>query len=331
MKSTLNQSYRDFELICINDGSLDKTHQIVTKESTKDHRVKLVRQKNMGVSVARNTGLKIASGEYIMFLDSDDWLAQGALTKLMDVITSNEFDALIWPYIKVYKGGTSVQKIFDENKFFQNKGEIREALHRRLFGPNNYELERPQSLDFLSTVHCKLYKAALINDNNIKFEDIRVVGTSEDTIFNIDFFNIASSAFYINEPLYYHNKSNDLSITSVYKPLLKEKWEKLFFFMRSRIDPHSQLAEDYYKALDNRQALSIIGLGLNEVLSSKSYRLKYYAVKNLLNDKKLQSHVAQLVTKAMPYHWEIFFQVVKRKLTLLVFVQLLIIKFIIKK
>lgn len=331
IKSVLTQSYRDFELICIDDGSTDNTYTVVEDVASKDERVKLVKQDNMGASIARNTGLKLATGNYIMFIDSDDWLAKGALSKLIDYVTSGDFDALIWPYMKVYDNSTSAQNIFDENRIFKTKKCVQNAIHRRLFGPIESELKFPQSLDSLSTVHCKLYKAELINFHNIEFEDIKMLGTSEDTVFNIDFFNVASSAFFVKEALYFHNKANKSSITSMYKPQLKKKWDKLFSVMKNRISSSPTISSDYYNALENRKALSILGLGLNEMLSTKGIISKYCAVKDLVHDENMHIYNSRLKKDAMPNHWRIFFKTVERKFTILVFIQLLAIQLIIKK
>ena len=72
LNSLLNQTFTDFEAICVNDGSLDKSLHILEEYASKDFRIKIVTQENQGLSMARNNGLKIAQGDYIYFLDSDD-------------------------------------------------------------------------------------------------------------------------------------------------------------------------------------------------------------------------------------------------------------------
>ena len=74
LKSICDQTYKDLEIICIDDGSTDGSSQVLDEFSMKDNRIKVVHQKNGGESNARNTGLKMASGEYIAFCDSDDWI-----------------------------------------------------------------------------------------------------------------------------------------------------------------------------------------------------------------------------------------------------------------
>lgn len=82
IESVINQTFKDFECILIDDGSLDNSGNICDEYSLKDSRIVVVHQNNAGVSAARNTGLNIAKGEYICFCDSDDWLEDSLLEQL---------------------------------------------------------------------------------------------------------------------------------------------------------------------------------------------------------------------------------------------------------
>ena len=86
--SVINQRFSDWELVIIDDGSQDQTYEVCKKLASKDNRIQLRHQTNQGVSAARNHGLRIASGEYILFLDSDDLLKQNALELLDETIQS---------------------------------------------------------------------------------------------------------------------------------------------------------------------------------------------------------------------------------------------------
>lgn len=79
LNSVLNQTFADWEAICVNDGSTDNSAAILEDYSLKDHRIKVIAQPNGGLSAARNTGMKVAQGDYVLFLDSDDWLETNAL------------------------------------------------------------------------------------------------------------------------------------------------------------------------------------------------------------------------------------------------------------
>lgn len=74
LDSILNQTFKNFEIICVNDGSQDKSIDILKEYKEKDNRIIIIQQENKGVSSARNAGIKIAKGKYITFIDSDDWI-----------------------------------------------------------------------------------------------------------------------------------------------------------------------------------------------------------------------------------------------------------------
>ena len=82
LKSITDQTFENIEIIVVNDGSIDRTIEIINNESKKDMRIKLVNQNNQGISSSRYNGYKIATGEYVLFVDGDDWLDIDAIEKL---------------------------------------------------------------------------------------------------------------------------------------------------------------------------------------------------------------------------------------------------------
>nr|MCR4662874.1 glycosyltransferase [Endomicrobiaceae bacterium] len=86
LDSIINQTFKDFECICVNDGSTDNSLTILQEYSKKDNRIKIINQKNSGSSVSRNNGIKQALGQYVSFVDADDWITDNYLEILYNKI-----------------------------------------------------------------------------------------------------------------------------------------------------------------------------------------------------------------------------------------------------
>jgi glycosyltransferase involved in cell wall biosynthesis len=108
INSVLRQDFNNFELIIVNDGSNDKSQDICEYYSRIDNRIKLYNQINSGVAVARNTGLEKANGDYILFIDSDDWLDYDMISSMINIFTSYECDLVSCNYY--------INSSFDEHK-----------------------------------------------------------------------------------------------------------------------------------------------------------------------------------------------------------------------
>ena len=108
IKSLINQSYKNLEIILVDDGSPDNCGKICDDWAKKDERIVVIHQKNQGVSAARNSGLNTATGEYLMFLDSDDTLKTNAVEVLLRTIEKDNVDFVVGSYLKVFDNKTEV-------------------------------------------------------------------------------------------------------------------------------------------------------------------------------------------------------------------------------
>lgn len=111
LKSIVNQTYGDLEIILINDGSTDNCGEICDKWALMDERICVIHQQNQGLSSARNAGMKIASGEFISFVDSDDWIHPQMFEKLLNSIAINNCDIAVCGAFKVFEDGTPTQNL----------------------------------------------------------------------------------------------------------------------------------------------------------------------------------------------------------------------------
>lgn len=316
LESVTAQTYANLEIICVNDSSPDNSSAILEEYAKKDGRIIIINQENTGLSGARNTGIRAASGEYIVFVDSDDWI--DAETVETAVSKAENADTVMWGYVREFADKSLEKKIFDSDRSFDEK-ETRE-LHRRLAGLTGEELQNPENTDALVTAWGKLYTAAIIKENNLQFVDTKIIGT-EDLLFNMHYFCFAKRCFFIDKPFNHYRKDNETSLTRKYKSKLFSQWSELYKRIRNCIDENG-LGEDFHKALDNRICLSMIGLGLNELCNDESHSKRIKNLKSILSSEQYKKAFSGLDFKYFPIHWKLFFRFCKKRNPLLVYILL---------
>ena len=326
LDSILDQTYQNLEIVCVNDGSQDGSGEILKQYAEKDSRIKLFYQENHGASVARNYALDEASGEYIMFVDGDDWIDKDTCQTAIDYLLKHDADVVLWDYISERGEVSRPKKIYDEDRFF-NKDAIQTNFHRRLVGLVGQELLHPEQSDGIATVWGKLYKRKCIYERNIRFYDIRKIGSYEDGLFNLCVFEGLNKVVYIHRHFYHYRRDNENSVTSAFRETLQEQHEELHQYMRDYIDARS-MDDSYYLALSNRMALELVGYGLN-ILISKRRRIKQ--IKTILNNPYYKEAYKNLQFRYMPLHWKLFYGCARINFATGVYVLLCIIKKIIKK
>jgi len=315
IQSVLNQTYTNLEVICINDGSTDSSLNILDELSIKDSRIVVLDKKNEGAAKARNDGIDISRGEYIMFLDSDDWLERTTIEESYNAIIEKKSDICFFTYIREFENCSKVKNIYFEDKIFFDENECKNILCKRVLGLYGDLLKYPENLDALSPLCIKLYRSDLIKNNNIRIVDTSLICTCEDGLFNVEAFYYAKSAVYINKPLYHYRKYNPNSITTGYKKNLYNGWQNLYRLMREFIDSH-ECDSSFYDALDNRIALNMIGLGLNIFAMSENTDRKISEIKKIVNEPQYARVYKKLQLKYFPLHWKVFFFFCKIKFSL---------------
>ena len=216
IRSVLTQSFRDFELILVDDGSTDNSLTICRRWES-DPRVTIIPTDNHGVSSARNTGLQAASGQWIMFLDSDDCLIDGTLEKLAAMASADT----TWIIGTYTEGAPEPTAILHER--------LRaDSLRTMLLDPINHCL-MPDFYDMkpMSLCACwgKLYRGDVLRDNSIRFhEGLRL---SEDTLFNLDYLDCIDHLVVTNLPVV-HYRHNAGSVTKVFSE--KHLTNRFLFF-----------------------------------------------------------------------------------------------------
>lgn len=315
LDSLVNQTYQNIEIICVDDGSTDASSEILTEYALKNSKVRVIRQENSGLSVARNVGFSFATGKYVMYVDSDDWIDVCTCEKAVFKAEEHAADLVMWPYIREFPNRSAPKVIFSEEKTF-HAAECRE-LQRRMVGLLGTELAHPENADALCTVWGKLYLRELIAQNDIHFTDLQRIGTYEDGLFNLHYLAHVKNATYIPDYLSHYRKNSGM--TSKDRNKLALQWKNLFSDMRGYIEKGGY-GSDFEQALNNRISLSIIGLGLNAVALTNRKALA--EIRNILSDKEYRAAVKTLPMRYFPPHWWVFFACCKLDFSVGVFVLL---------
>lgn len=204
--SILNQTYKNIELILVNDGSYDSSLQICTYNATKDNRVKLINQDNSGVSGARNRGLHEASGDYIMFVDSDDTIDLDAIMNISSYLKNMDIDILLF--------GMSFDFYNNDRLLRREDYKIKKEIQFSITDIKDYFFEL-YYMNYLSSVGNKVYRAALIRENKISFNTSMAI--LEDFKFVLDVLQAVENGVAIKNVFYrYYNDLNNLSLNKSY-------------------------------------------------------------------------------------------------------------------
>lgn len=207
------QTYRNIEIIILNDGSKDQSLPVCEEFRQKDSRILLVDKANSGVSDTRNLGLKLASGKYVEFVDSDDYLDPDFTERLVAAAEENEADFVIAPYKMVIPAGASkpeqvLDKIQDELGVMSvaRPPEVREYgfLPAGVYNKDTFALrlmDKPASY-FYSVLWNKLYRRDILTGNDIQF--VSEMRWAEDLVFNLRYIQYAERFVAIDKPGYYY-------------------------------------------------------------------------------------------------------------------------------
>lgn len=199
LDSILGQTYRNLEILCIDDGSTDGSEVILDKYSRKDGRIRLIHKENGGECSARNTGLRMMTGQYVGFVDCDDWVEEDMYEKLMSVMVKNQVDMVI----STWYCDTAEKNVKTENRHPVSKETFgREALLNYLYRRDDYR--------GFAYMWDKLYKRKLFYDQSGKLmlfdEDLALGG---DVLYLAKLAFNTEKAFYVDEAFYHYNQRED--------------------------------------------------------------------------------------------------------------------------
>lgn len=203
LDSIIQQSYSNLEIIAIDDGSTDHSHQKV-RLYTKDERVQLIEQANQGLSGARNTGLKAATGKYVLFVDSDDYIEQTTIEELVAQIEAHQVDLIR------FNGKAFLDEM--NTPIEQNHYDFSHRLEEgKVYKADSYEANRRT---FVSPVYLYIIRRNVLEKHKITFYEQIL---HEDELFTTQVFLAINSMMYQNK-FYYHRRYRENSIMTDQNP-----------------------------------------------------------------------------------------------------------------
>lgn len=278
IESIVNQTLEDIEIILVDDGSPDNCPQICDNYAKKDNRIKVVHKKNGGLSSARNAGIEVATGNYIGFVDSDDYIELDMYEKMYNIAIENNVDFVMSDYYRVSDEGKVIATL-DMDEGIYDKNKIKKDIFPTLIMGEDINYGR-----LLAVWHC-LYKKELLYKNNLMFDE--EVKYSEDNLFSSIIGYNANSFYYMKGSYLYNYRYNPNSISSTYKPdawlvyLKMNKKLKDLFLSVEDCDFRNQLyAHIIYYAFN---CINHIGH------SDNSFSYKYKKIKDILNTNELEN------------------------------------------
>jgi len=213
LNSAVNQSLRDIEIICVDDGSTDGSFEYLLSEFSSDSRFKIMSQVNSGAGVARNMAIDVATGEYILFLDADDWIEHDACEKLYHRAKKLDVDLILFDAFWHYKNTTNRVSYFSE-------GEFKEDSHFFTFDCNYIRDKMMRGI--LGVIWIKFYKTSFIKEKNIKFPTHVIYNDIE---FHFKTILLAESINYYPKVFYHYMYTNE---SSIQKSLKGTKYEMMW-------------------------------------------------------------------------------------------------------
>ena len=260
--SILAQTYRDLELIILNDGSKDQSLPVCEAFRAKDSRILLVDKDNSGVSDTRNLGLKLAGGKYIQFVDSDDHIAPDYTQHLVTAAEQNHADLVIAPYKMVIPAGVSkpeqvLEKLQDDLGVMSvaRPPEVRQYgfLPAGIYNKDTFALrlmDKPASY-FYSVLWNKLYRRDILTGNDIRFtSELR---WAEDLVFNMQYIQYAQTFVSIATPGYFYVQNPQSICHTQINPatLVQNKVQTFRYYkdLYTRLGMYEEVRPQLYKFL----------------------------------------------------------------------------------
>lgn len=303
IESVINQTYKNIEILIINDGSKDKSLNIMNEYKNKDKRIIVINQRNNGISGARNTGIINATGDYITFIDSDDYIKPSLVKDTINIFKEYECDVVRNNYELSYENGKTElrNEMYEENKII-NISEKKEKMIQNIL------LGKVQSYSWLLTI-----KRKIIDENNLTFnEDVFLM---EDLLFFIRLIFAIQNIYFVKEPKYYYYQSNKNSLTRDTNKYIKNINNILIMkkHLEEILNEHIQENNKYIKIINTVYLNGIIGYLKISVRNSGNYKEILDELKKIRESQNIKEMLGNKSLKLLKLNSSLYIYLYEKK------------------
>lgn len=313
VRSIVDQTYKNLDIILVDDGSTDSCSRICDEWAKKDNRISVIHKDNGGLSSARNAGLKKAVGDYVCFVDGDDFIEKGMIFSTYKEAINNNADVVIYSNY-VVNGGKKKKTVFTSSKKIYSESEIMSLLFNECIGTLP---EQKSDYNIGFSPWGRLCKTALLIDNNIWFKSERIF-IYEDLMFLLDLMPVTKKAVVLNEPLYNYCENAD-SLTRKSDPTRFRRLKKQYSYLKNNSDYHKEIFSDYSSKIRfKRTMLGYIRNAMSRI-DDKSY---YSDIKAISNDSLSKEILNGYPINKLPIKQRLFAYCLKYRLYLLLIIMI---------
>lgn len=300
--SVINQTYLNLEIILVDDGSTDSSGKICDEFALKDNRICVIHKENGGLSSARNAALDIATGEYICFVDSDDFICENLISESIAKIQETDSDVCMFSHFTTDGQSESVEYL-PLNKDVYEKDDIKKNIIPLFIGQKS--AKEPPLLGFVCR---QLFRRDVIGEQKFRSEREYY---AEDIVFDLEFYLKANKMCVVNKPLYYY-RYVETSLSNRYRNNLFDKLVKLLSFKQNLVKEYNIV--DCEERMIRSTFRAVIGSALNV---KKAPNLSKQEKKNELKTIVCNPLVRAAIKKVKPKGIKetVFFILLKLKCT----------------
>lgn len=311
LESIVNQTYRNLEIILVDDGSQDSSPQICDDWAKRDARIKVIHKENGGLGFARNTGIENFTGQYVLFVDSDDYIALETVERAYKLQKQYQAEMVFFGFCSVRKTGQiTMSMVPNTPKAYFEGTEVQTVFLPNLISP---DVKRGIDWNLNMSAWIALYQGELIKKSGWKFVSEREI-ISEDQYSLLDLFKDVSKVAICPEAFYYYCE-NDSSLSRTYR---KERFEKvkICYLESIKLAEKVKYCDEVMERLSGPFLSNVIATMKQVVTIEKNFKDKLLELRYIVDDDVLQNAIRGRNNSKEKRNRKILFFCIRHKLYL---------------